>query len=461
MIAPVQRSILKRALLDKCEVDSDCPLILPNQTRGSYEKALPWSVGDGATVLAGAFGTAQADTLKMECAGFTGTNKPFCDYIKQRFESETPHKVEFIELPNSSDEKLGLFQQVFAAKDSDAVDLFQADTVWMGLLDKHMLDLTPYVKDMEKDFFAPAWQNDIVDGKIKAVPAFLDAGMMYYRKDLLEKYGEQPPETWEALTRIANKIQQAEREAGNDGFWGFVFQGKAYEGLTCDALEWIASYNGGTIVEPDGSISINNPQAARALNMAASWVDTIAPKGVMGYMEEESRAVFQNGDALFMRNWPYAYLLAQGDNSPVKGKVGVMPIPKGGEDGHNAATLGGWQWAISAYSDNQEAAVQLLKIVTDADSQKQQFMLNGTSPSRVALYEDPEIQAKAPHLAEFKAVFASAVPRPASAVKGQYNKVSNFTYNAVYKVLSGSASGEEAVKDLESRLKRVKGKQWK
>lgn len=414
-----------------------------------------------ATICAGMFGTAHADTIKMECAGFTGGSKPYCDYIKQRYESETPHKVEFIELPNASDEKLGLFQQVFASKDSNSVDLFQADTVWMGLLSKHMMDLTPYVKDMEKDFFAPAWQNDIVDGKVKGIPAFLDSGMLYYRKDLLEKYGEQPPATWEDLTRIAQKIQQAERDAGKEGLWGFVFQGKAYEGLSCDALEWIASYNGGSFVEPDGSISINNPQAAKALDMAASWVDTIAPKGVLGYMEEEARAVFQNGDAVFMRNWPYAYLLSQDETSPVKGKVGVMPLPKGGADGKNAATLGGWQWAINNYSNSKEAAVQMLKIVSDAESQKMQFLLNGTSPSRVALYDDPDVQAKAPHLKEFKQIFASAVPRPATAVKGQYNKVSKYTFNAVYNVLSGLSTSEEALADAEHRLKRVKGKEWK
>ncbi len=298
-----------------------------------------------ATFVAGAFSAAHADTLKMECPGFTGSSKPYCDYIKQRFESETPNKVEFLELPSSSDEKLGLFQQVFATKDSNVVDLFLADTVWMGLLDKHMLDLTDAVKDMEKDFFAAAWQNNIVNGHLKAVPTQLDAGLLFYRKDLLEKYGEQPPQTWEELTRIATKIQQAERDAGNSSFWGLVFQGKAYEGLTCDALEWIASYNGGTVVEPDGTISINNPNAAKALNLAHSWVGTIAPKGVLGYQEEESRAVFQNGDALFMRNWPYAYLLGQDDSSPIKGKFGIMPLPKGGEEGQHSATLGGWQWA--------------------------------------------------------------------------------------------------------------------
>lgn len=414
-----------------------------------------------ATVLASSINAAHADTIKMECPNFDGAGKPYCDYIKQRFESETPHKVDFISLPPASDEKLGLFQQVFAAKDSDVIDLFQADTVWMGVLDKHLLDLTEYVKEMQGDFFAPAWQNDVVNGKVKGVPAFLDSGMLYYRKDLLEKYGEQPPETWEELTRIATKIMGAEREEGNDKFWGFVFQGKAYEGLTCDALEWVASYGGGTIVEPDGQISINNPQAAKALDMAASWVGTIAPKGVMGYMEEESRAVWQNGDALFMRNWPYAYLLAQDESSPIRGKVGVMPIPKGGDKGQNAAALGGWQWAISAYSEKKEAAVAMLKIVTDADAQKQLFLVNGNAPSRVALYDDLDILANAPHLPAFKTVFASATPRPATATKRQYNRVSKAFYNAAYDVLSGTTTGEKAVADLEHRLKRVKGRQWK
>ena len=414
-----------------------------------------------ATVLASSINAAHADTIKMECPNFDGAGKPYCDYIKQRFESETPHKVKFLSLPSASDEKLGLFQQVFAAKDSDVIDLFQADTVWMGLLDKHLLDLTEHVKDMEADFFAPAWQNDVVNGKVKGVAAFLDSGVLYYRKDLLAKYGEQPPATWEELTRIATKIMDAERNSGNDKFWGFVFQGKAYEGLSCDALEWIASYGGGTVVEPDGEISINNPQAAQALDMAASWIGTIAPKGVMGYQEEESRAVWQNGDALFMRNWPYAYLLAQDENSPIRGKVGVMPIPKGGENGQNAAALGGWQWAISAYSEKKEATVQMLKIVTDADAQKQLFLLGGNAPSRVALYDDPDILAAAPHLPAFKTVFASATPRPATATKGQYNRVSKAFYNAVYNVLSGTTTGEKAVADLEHRLKRVKGRQWK
>ncbi|MDD2842067.1 MAG: ABC transporter substrate-binding protein [Tolumonas sp.] len=413
-----------------------------------------------ATLVAGALNTAHADTLKMECAS-TSTGKSYCDYIKNRFEKETSHKLEFVQLPPASDEKLGLFQQIFAAKDSKAVDVFQADTVWLGVLDKHLLDLTDKVKDLQPLFFQSAWNNDVVNSKVKAIPAFLDAGAMYYRKDLLAKYNEQPPKTWEELARIAAKIQKGEREAGKKNFWGFVFQGKAYEGMTCDALEWIASYKGGTFVDKDGKITVNNPQAAKALDTAASWIGTISPKGVLGYMEEESRAVFQNGDAAFMRNWPYAYVLAQDPTSPVKGNVGVIPVPKGGVDGQHAATLGGWQWAVSAYTEHPDAAIQLIRILTDAESQKMQFKTVGVAPSRLDVYQDPEVMASAPYLAEFKDVFASAVPRPAVETKAQFPKVSKAVFNAAYDVLSGRATGEKAVADLESKLKRIKGKEWK
>ncbi len=410
--------------------------------------------------LAGAQVPAHADTVRMEC-GAGATVQSFCDYVKQRFESETPHKVEFIDLPRASDEKLSMLQQIFATKDSSIIDVFAMDVIWPGVLDKHLLDLTDKVADLKPKFFASAWENNVVDGRVKGVPNYIDAGVMFYRTDLLKKYGEEPPKTWEELARIAAKIQNAEREAGQKSMHGFVFQAKAYEGLTCDAAEWVASYGGGTFVDDKGNITINNPKAAKALNTAASWMDTISPKGVMGYQEEEARAVFQNGDAVFMRNWPYAYLLSQDDSSPVKGKVGIIAVPKGGEDGRHAAALGGWQWAVSNYTQVPEASIALLRMLADAESQKQNFVMMGVSPARPEIYEDPEVKAKGPHLADLKAVFESAVPRPSTATRSEYPKVSKAIFNAAYDVLSGRATGEEAVADLEGKLKRIKGREWK
>ncbi|UQY45524.1 ABC transporter substrate-binding protein [Erwinia sp. PK3-005] len=413
-----------------------------------------------AAALTSAFTMAHADTLRMECPSTPG-GKEYCKYVKSRFEAANPgHTLQFIDLPPASDEKLALLQQLFAAHDENAVDLFQSDTVWIGLLDKHTLDLTDHVSAMKNDFFPGAWQNDTVNGRVKAVPSYLDAGALYYRKDLLEKYGEKPPTTWEELTRIATRIQKAERDAGHANFWGLIFQGKSYEGLTCNALEWIDSHNGGSFIDSNGKVTINNPQAARALDMAAAWIGKIAPPGVLGYKEEESRAVFQNGDALFMRNWPYAYVLSQGDDSALKGKVGVMSLPKG-EGGKSVSTLGGWQWSINAATKNPEAAIALLKMVSDSESQKTAQKLLGYAPTRVALYDDKEVLERAPYLAEFRQIFADAVPRPATQTKGQYARVSNAIYNATFDVLRGRTDGAKAVAALQQRLDRIKGKRWR
>jgi len=134
-----------------------------------------------------------------------------------------------------------------------------------------------------------------VDGKLIALPWFTDASLLYYRKDLLEKYGEKPPQTWAQLTATAQKIQDAERKAGNDKFWGYIWQGRAYEGLTCNALEWVASHNGGAVVEADGKITINNPQAVKAIAQAKPWVSTITPPGVLNNHHPAGRAELHRG----------------------------------------------------------------------------------------------------------------------------------------------------------------------
>ncbi len=412
-----------------------------------------------AACTALSIGAAQAATLKMEC-GATGNDRAFCSYVEQRFNAATGHTLEFVELPNSSSEKLGLFQQIFASGQSGVVDVFQADVVWPGILAPHMLDLSGELSDLEPDFFPGAWQNNQIDGELKAIPGFIDTGMLLYRADLLDKYNEQPPQTWAEMERIAEKIQSAERDAGHDNFWGLVFQGKAYEGLTCNAIEWVASHNGGTLVDADGNITINNQGAAQGLDTAAGWIGHIAPQGVMGYQEEEARAVFQNGDALFMRNWPYAYQLAQDEGSSIKGKVGIAPLPKGGDNGQHAAALGGWQWAVSRYTEHPEAAIELVRILSEAETQVQRFLMTGVSPARLDVYDDPRILETAPHMTQLLAVFESAVARPATPTGDNYARVSNAFYNAAFAVLNGDMNGEQAVADLERRLARIKRNAW-
>jgi trehalose/maltose transport system substrate-binding protein len=401
---------------------------------------------------------ANSATITIAC-GSVGQDFEFCKQATVEWAAKTGNVVKLFTVPNSTTDILPLFRQMFAAKSTD-LDVINVDVIWPGVLKDHLLDLKKYSKGVEKEHFPAIVANNTVDGKLLAMPWFTDAGLLFYRKDLLEKYGAQAPSTWEDLAATAKKIQDAERAAGNADFQGFVFQAKAYEGLTCNAVEWISSYGGGNIVDASGKITINNPQAAKALTTAASWIGTIAPKGVLNFSEEEARGVFQNGNAAFMRNWPYAWSLANGADSKIKGKIGVAPLPKGGAGGKNAATLGGWQLAVSKYSKNPEAAASLVMYMTSAQVQKDRAIKGSYNPTIPALYKDKAVLEANPFFASLYDVFTSAVPRPATPTGLKYPEVSAAFWNATSDVLTGKASAEDSLKKLEGKLNQVKRNRW-
>ncbi|MFN4237071.1 MAG: ABC transporter substrate-binding protein [Vogesella sp.] len=397
---------------------------------------------------------AQAAPLKISC-GAVGQELELCKQSVAEWSKKTGNDVQVVSTPNDSNERLALYQQILGSG-SDKIDVFQIDVVWPGILANHLLDLKPYTNGAEKQHFAGIVSNNTIGGRLLAMPWFTDAGVLYYRKDLLEKYKQPVPKTWEELTASAKKIQDAERAAGNDKMWGFVWQGRAYEGLTCDALEWVVSYKGGTIIDAaSGKPTINNPQAVKALTTAAGWVGTITPKAVLNYGEEEARGVFQAGNAVFMRNWPYAWALAQKPDSAVNGKVGVVALPKGGADGRNAATLGGWQLAVSKYSKNQKLAAELVTYLTSSSVQKMRAINGSYNPTIAALYRDTDVLKANPFFGELYNTFTSAVGRPSSVSAARYNQVSNQFWNATHDVLSGKTDAKTSLAQLDAQLKRL------
>ena len=237
--------------------------------------------------------------------------------------------------------------------------------------------------------------------------------------------------------------------------WGFVWQGKPYEGLTCDAIEWIASYNGGSVVDASGKIDIDNPRAIKALQEAHSWIGKISPPEVLNFDEEGARAVFQTGDAVFMRNWPYAWGLANAAGSPIKDKVGVIALPRGGNDGHGAAALGGQQLAVSKYSKNVDAAVDLVLYLSGLEEQKRRSITGGFNPTIASLYKDQEMISANPFQAELYSTFMNATARPSSPTHGRYNQVSSEFWNAVHATLTGEKDASHGVKDLDARLHAI------
>ena len=374
----------------------------------------------------------------------------------EEWAQKTGNKVEYISRPNDASATLQLFQQYWAAKSSD-VDIFMVDVIWQGILAPHAVDLKKYYKEDEiKTFFPTIIKNNTVGGKLVSIPWFTDAGLLYYRTDLLEKYGyKEPPKTWEELTEMAKKIQDGERKAGKPDFQGFVFQGKASESVTCNAIEWIYSYGGGTIVEPDKKVTINNPKAIKALETAKSWVGTISPLGVTTYGEEDARNIWQAGNAAFMRNWPYAYALGQDPKSVISGKFDISVLPKGGTDGKNAACLGGWQLMISAYSKVPDAAADLVRYLTSPEEQKKHSIALSQLPTLPALYSDADVLAKAPFFKNILPVLENAVARPSTVTGADYNQLSTSFFQNVNKVLTGGAKAPEAVVAVEKVAKRI------
>lgn len=375
------------------------------------------------------------------------------------WEESTGNTVTLVPMPASTSDQFGQYRLWLAAGATD-IDLYQTDVIWAPQLADHFVDLSEAAKDLAPQHFPSIIQSQTVNGKLVALPIFTDAPALYYRKDLLDKYGVAVPTTWDELTAAAQKIQDGERAAGNPDFWGYVWQGNAYEGLTCNALEWIKSFGGGQIVEPDGTISVNNPNAVKALETAKGWVGTISPEGVLAYQEEEARGLWQTGNAAFMRNWPYAYGLGNGDDSAVKGKFAVTTLPKGTADDTSAATLGGWNVAVSKYSKHQDIAISLALYLAGPEAQKQRAIAETNLPTIVALYDDADIAAAAPIIPQWKEVFLNAVPRPSAPTLGKYNEVSSKFWSAVHETLSGNGSAADNLEVLESDLTELKGSAW-
>ena len=398
--------------------------------------------------------SAKAVEITITC-GPSGGDVEFCLKHAQAWAAKTGHTIKNFSPPTSATEKLALYRQLFAAKSGD-IDVVQIDTVWPGLLKDHLTDLKPYSKGIEAEHFPAIVANNTVNGKLLGMPWYTDAGLLYYRSDLLKKYGLRVPQTWEELTQTAAKVQAGERNKGAKDFHGFVFQAKAYEGLTCNALEWVGGHGGGTVVNADGQITIRNAEAAKALNLAASWIGTISPTGVLNYEEEEGRGVFQNGNALFMRNWPYAWALLQKNDSLVKGKVGVAKLP----GNPSAAALGGWQLGVSKYSKHQAIAADLVMYMTSAAVQKSRAIHGSFNPTLPALYKDKDVLEANEFMGALADVFANSVARPTTATGLKYPQVSQSFWNAAHEVMSKRATGEEAVAKLESRLKQIRRKHW-
>lgn len=379
-------------------------------------------------------------------------NAQYLTDLIAKFNVENP-SAEVIEetLPASTDQQHQYYVTSLEGKSAD-FDVFALDVIWTPEFIKAgwLEELSAHFGEREVASFltAPIKANSF-EGKLYAVPWFVDAGLLYYRSDLLQKYGFEPPQTVLELVDSAKAILDREKDKG---LRGFVWQGKQYEGLVCNALEYIAS-NGGSIIGEDGRAAVAQPRAVEAISFMRDLIYRygVSPKLVITANEEITRHIFGQGRAIYMRNWAYAWTLFQQDGSPVKGKVGVKIMPHF-QGGRSAATLGGWQLGVNKYSQNKEAAVEFIRYLTSYEVQKGVASNMGLKPSRRATYEDPEVIEAEPFMADLLGIVLRAVPRPVTPF---YLMISQVLQPELSAAIAGVKSPQAAMENAAALIDHI------
>ena len=364
------------------------------------------------------------------------TSGAFSEVIDM-FNQENPDlNVKLIELPESADEQRTQQIQRLRAK-SPECDVLGMDVIWTAeyAAQGWIQDVSAVVEDRSDEFIAATLDTAKFDDKYWALPFNSNAGFLYYRSDQVNE----APGSW---SQVYEQAQQ------NDGL---VYQGARYEGLTVNFLELLYSA-GGKILSDDGStVEVDSQEARDVLTFMAGGIDNgAAPKAVTTYKEEESRRAFETGNATFMRNWPYAYSL--GNESNIKGKFDIATFPSYSEGGEGASVLGGYDLAISAYSENPGGALAFVNFVTQPEAQKVMATKATLPPTLTETYDDPEVQKAMPFAEQLRAAIEQGQPRPVSPV---YPQISEAIYKNVHDALTGTKSPDEAVSTMASEIEQA------
>ncbi len=404
-------------------------------------------------VCAAACAQAQTTTLRV-FAGGAGQRPDLTRLLLAEYMKRNPAlKIEVETGGATSDLQRQYLSTVLNAKDP-SIDVYLIDVVnpaqyhgagWLEPLNAYLGQpaqvLAPYL--------AAYGSANVIEGELTALPAFADAMFLYYRRDLLEKHRQPLPKTWDDLVRIARQVQLAEGQAG---LQGLSIQGAAIEGTVCTFLlpYW---GQGKEFNDSNGRLTLDRPAAVRGLQQWLSMVDAgVIKKNVAEVRTADTTNEFKAGQALFAVSWSFAWDRFQNDaDSRVKGRVGVMPLPA--VAGGSAATcIGGWQWAVSAFSRNKTKAAQLISYLASTEAARFMAVRGSLLPSQPALYTDPEVLAAVPWFKDARDAVLQGKSRPLSP---DYPQVSDTIRTATSAVLARSKTPERAVAEIGSRLARV------
>ena len=374
----------------------------------------------------------------------------FIKTLVDKFEAENPAiKVKLNVLPAPTDQQHHYYLTTLGAKTSE-IDVMRIDTIWIAEFASAgwLESLEGYVDPEDRaSFISVTEKTDVFRGRLYAIPWDANIGLLYYRKDLLEKYNLDAPHTWDDLVKACLKISSGEH------VYGYLWQGKQYEGLVCNFIEFIGSNDGG-IIDDTGRIIVDSELNKIALDFMHDliWEYRVSPQNTHSeLMEESSRHLFQQGKGLFLRNWTYVWDLCQEDPL-MKGKVGVSLLPKF-PDGNPASVYGGWHLAINACSKNKKQAWRLIEFLTSPEAQKELAMNLSWAPTRHALYNDPELIQKLPFLPIVELALKDVQIRPNLPY---YQWVSDILQKHINKVLSNQTSSDAALRTMNAKLEGIK-----
>jgi trehalose/maltose transport system substrate-binding protein len=376
----------------------------------------------------------------------------------QQFTEETGVRVQIMPAPEVATDQLETWRNLLESG-AKVPDVYGIDVIWPGILADNLLDLKTYVPEQEiAAHFPELIKNNTVNGRLVALPYNLSEGLLFYRVDLLKKYGyTSAPKTWDELEKMAKRIQSGERANGDKDFWGYVWQGAPSEALTCNALEWQVSEGGGTILDDNGNPTVNNPLAIGSWERAARWVGSISPPGVTAYKEWDAFNIWQAGKAAFMRNWPNAYVAALAENSSTRDRFEIAPLPAGRTG--SAATFGGQGYGVSRYSLHPREAAMLVRFLTSRNEQAKRCRMYSGPPTIPELYKDPEILARNPYFSTILNGFRRGTAMRPSTVAGKtYPEVSRDYFEAVHAVLIHNKPASQAASELQRQLAQIQQK---
>jgi multiple sugar transport system substrate-binding protein len=350
-------------------------------------------------------------TLVFKHAKILGPSDPLPRLLRD-FEASHPGvRVQSEAIPWNADEQ-HQFYVVNLEGGNPGFDVLMLDVIWVPEFARAgwLLDLAGAVPSAEvAAHFPVAVEAAKADGHLWAIPWMMNVGLLYYRKDLLDKYGFHPPQTYAELVAQAERIKAGERGARLDGF---LWQGKQYEGMVVNVLEGLWA-NGTDVLGPSDAVFPQPDRAEEVLAFLRALIDRrVSPAWVSAADEELTRHAFQDGRAIFLRNWPYCLDLFEQPDSAVRGKVGIAPLPRHAHGTTGVGSSGGAHIGVYRHTRYPDAAIALARFLTSDAAERAMVKSAAISPSRMSLYRDPEIEPSRPSFPAIQSLTLMARPRP-------------------------------------------------